>query len=273
MKLAFTTLACPGWSLEEIVKEAAECGFDGVDFRGTDQGLDITLQEQFLGGIAGTRRLIEDHGLVTSGVSSSISLCDASKLEENVEEAKRTIEVATGLGARQVRTFGNGDTSVDRSERLAVAKRCMDEIYALDGADKIDWLLELHDIWISSEDCNAMLDAVGRDRLGILWDIGHSTRIGSEPFEETYAAMGDSIPCVHLKDAVYQPDQEFAMKDGWRYVLPGKGELPITDAVRFLKDKEFDGWYVFEHEKRWHANLEEPEEALRAYVSWIRSID
>lgn len=273
MKLSFTTLGCPDWSLETIVSKAAECGFDGVDFRGTDQGLDVTLQDQFRSGNAATKRLIDDHGLVTSGVSSSISMCDASKLEENIEEAKRTIEVALGLGASQIRMFGNGDETVDRSERLAIAKRCMDEIFELDGADKIEWLLELHDIWISSDDCSAMLDAVGRDRLGILWDIGHSTRIGSETVEETYNAMGDSIPCVHLKDAVYEPEHEHAMKDGWRYVLPGTGELPIAEAVRLLKERSFDGWYVFEHEKRWHPSLEEPEEALKAYVSWIRSVD
>ena len=273
MKLSFTTLACPDWSLETIVKQAAESGFDGVDFRGTDQGIDVTLQDQFRSGIAATRRLIEDHGLVTSGVSSSISLCDASRLGENKEEAKRTIEVAIALGASQVRVFGNGDESVDRSDRLAIAKRCMDGIFELDAADEIEWLLELHDLWISSDDCIAMLDAVGRDRLGILWDIGHSTRIGSESIKETYAAMSDHIPCVHLKDAVYQPEALNAMNDGWRYVLPGKGELPIAEAVRFLKDIGFDGWYVFEHEKRWHPTIEEPEEAIRAYVNWIRSID
>ncbi|MDA8975144.1 sugar phosphate isomerase/epimerase [Akkermansiaceae bacterium] len=273
MKLAFTTLACPDWSLETIVKKAAECGFDGVDFRGTDQGLDITLQDQFLSGNAATRRLIEDHGLVTSGVSSSISMCDASLYDDNIEEAKRTIEVAVGLGAAQVRMFGNGDESVDRSERIDVAKRCMEGIHALDGADQIEWLLEIHDIWLTGEDCNAMLDVVGRDKMGILWDIGHSTRIGSESYQNTYAALASSIPCVHLKDAIYQPKDQPVMKDGWRYVLPGKGELPITEAVHFLKEKNYDGWYVFEHEKRWHATLEEPEEALKAFVSWIRSVD
>lgn len=273
MKISFTTLACPNWSLETIVDQAAEVGFDGIDFRGTDQGLDITLQEQFRSGIAATRRLIEDHGLLTSGVSSSISLCDTSRLDENIEEAKRTIEVALGLGAAQIRVFGNGDESVERCERIATAKVCMDGIHALDGADQIDWLLEMHDIWIASDDCEAMLKAVGRDRLGILWDIGHTTRIGSETIEETYSVLGDRIPCVHLKDAIYEPEHPNAMKDGWRYVLPAKGELPITEAVRFLKERRFEGWYVFEHEKNWHPSLEEPEEALRAYMNWIRAIE
>ena len=171
MKLSFTTLACPDWSVETIVSNAAAAGFDGVDFRGTNNGLDITTQDEFLSGISETRRLIEDHGLVTSGVSSSISLCDATRLDENIEEAKRTIDVALGLGATQVRVFGNGDQSVDRKERLAVAKRCMDGIFALESAGQINWLLEMHDLWISTEDCIAMLDAVGRDRVGAVLEF------------------------------------------------------------------------------------------------------
>ncbi len=273
MKLSFTTLGCPDWSLATIVTKAVEAGFNGVDFRGTDKGIDITLQDEFRSGLAATRRLIEDHGLVTSGVSSSISLCDATRFDENIEEAKRTIDVVLGLGATQVRMFGNGDESVERDERLRVALRCMEGILNLDAANKIDWLLEMHDIWISSEDCGAMLDVVGHDRLSILWDIGHTTRIGSESVQETYDALGDFIPCVHLKDAVYEPEHQYAMKDGWRYVLPGKGVLPIGEAVRLLRTREFQGWYVFEHEKRWHPTLEDPEEAILAFVKWIRSVE
>jgi len=33
MKIAFTTLGCPKWNLQQIVENAAEMGFDAVDFR------------------------------------------------------------------------------------------------------------------------------------------------------------------------------------------------------------------------------------------------
>ena len=33
MKRSFTTLGCPDWTLDEILRHAPAMGFDGVDFR------------------------------------------------------------------------------------------------------------------------------------------------------------------------------------------------------------------------------------------------
>ncbi|MBD5782021.1 sugar phosphate isomerase/epimerase [Pelagicoccus sp. NFK12] len=272
MKLAFTTLACPGWDLETIIDSAADYGFDGIDFRGTSEGIDVTTQSAFTTGIEATRKRIEDKGLVVSGVSSSIRICDTDKFGSNLEEAKRTIPVALALGAKQVRVFGYGDEDASTEDRVRQGVRCMGAILELDGADQIDWLLEMHDYWVASSDCRLLIDGVDHPRFQILWDIGHTTRIGTESPMETFAALGSRIPCVHLKDAIFDENQEFAMKDGWRYALPGRGQLPLKEAVSVLQSVGYQGWYVFEHEKRWHADLEEPEVALPAYVAWMRSL-
>lgn len=58
MKLSFTTLACPDLDVEMIVRRAKAFGFDGVDFRGTKEGLDVTTQTAFTSGMAGTRSLL-----------------------------------------------------------------------------------------------------------------------------------------------------------------------------------------------------------------------
>ena len=34
MKLSFSTLGCPAWTLDQIVKRAAQYRFDGIAFRG-----------------------------------------------------------------------------------------------------------------------------------------------------------------------------------------------------------------------------------------------
>ena len=33
MKYAFTTLACPAWSIEQVVEAATTLGYDGVELR------------------------------------------------------------------------------------------------------------------------------------------------------------------------------------------------------------------------------------------------
>jgi len=77
---------------------------------------------------------------------------------------------------------------------------------------------------------------------------------------------------THVKDAVYDPDHSSAMKDGWRYVALGQGQLPLADAVEELKKLGYDGWVNFEHEKRWQPKLAEPEEIFSAFVAWARGV-
>ena len=43
MKLGFSSLVCPGWSLESIVTNAAAMGFDGVELRGIRGELELPL--------------------------------------------------------------------------------------------------------------------------------------------------------------------------------------------------------------------------------------
>jgi len=60
------------------------------------------------------------------------------------------------------------------------------------------------------------------------------------------------------------------MQDGWHYVAPGTGELPLAESIHLLKENGYDGWLLFEHEKRWHPNLPEPEEIFPQFVAWVR---
>ena len=63
-----------------------------------------------------------------------------------------------------------------------------------------------------------------------------------------------------------------AERDGWRYVVPGTGQLPLEEGIALLREAGYDGWIMFEHEKRWHPELEEPEEIFPKFVAWIRPL-
>ena len=208
-----------------------------------------------------------------SGISSSIKVCEADALEANIEEAKRTIPVAKALGAPNIRVFGMGDASSHSLPELAaVGRDCLEQILALDGANTLNWLFETHDNWIRAADCKLLLDIIDSPNFGALWDMGHTARVGGESPAESYAAIGPRVGYTHVKDAVYAPDHPQAMKDGWRYVLPGAGELPLAEAITLLQANGYDGWILFENEKRWHPTLPEPEIAFPAFVNWVRPL-
>jgi sugar phosphate isomerase/epimerase len=273
MRIGFTTLGCPDWDIDTICARASAYGFDGIDFRGLKETLDVTLLPAFTTGVTKTKSKLANAGLEVCGIGSSIRLCDSEKRIDNIEEAKRTIAVARALGCKNVRVFGGGNPQKTGREKAAdLGRECMDAILALDGAGDILWLFETHDHWIKAHDCRLLLDRSPDPAFGVLWYIGHTPRVGGETPQETYAAIGPRIGYTHVKDAVYDPGHEHAMQDGWRYVPPGTGGLPIAEAIALLKDNGYTGWIVFEHEKRWHPELPEPEEIFPQFVEWAKPL-
>jgi len=273
MKVAFTTLGCPNWTLDTICRRGQEYGFDGVDFRGYLDEIDITRLSLFTTQANQTRRWLSSAGLQVSGISSSIRICDSERRGENLDEARRTIEVAQQLGCENVRVFGSGRLEGSSHGELAqIGLDCMQAILELDGAAELHWLFETHDNWIKATNCKLLLDNIHHPAFGALWDMGHTARVGGETPEQTYAAIGPRIGYTHVKDAVYDPAHEQAMQDGWRYVLPGQGQLPLAQAISLLRQNGYEGWILFEHEKRWHPDLEEPEVALPAFVTWAKAV-
>jgi len=273
VKISFTTLGCPGWDLETICRRGQEYGYDGIDLRGYLDELDVTQLPEFTTQAAATRRQLANAGLVVSGISSSIKVCEAGLLDANLEEARRTIATAKAIGTDNARVFGGGNLNLQTREELAkIGCDCVEQILALDGASELHWLFETHDNWIKASDCRLLLDAIPNPAFGVLWDLGHTPRVGGETPSETFAAVGPRVGYTHIKDAVYEPGHPQAMQDGWRYVFPGQGKLPLAESIRLLRENGYIGWFVFEHEKRWIPNLPEPEEAFAAYAGWARSL-
>jgi sugar phosphate isomerase/epimerase len=273
MKLCFSSLGCPTWDLDTIIAKAKAYGYEGVDFRGLLNEIDVTRLPAFSTGAAETLRKFKDAGLEISGIASSITVCDAAKHPANIEEARRTIASSKLLGCTKVRIYGGGDLNTHTREELArIGLDGVQSILALDGAKDLHWLFETHDNWIKSKDCHLLLDHIPNPAFGALWDIGHTPRVGGETPEETYASIGKRVGHIHVKDALYAPDHPLAMADGWRYVIPGTGQLPLVPAIALLKAKGYNGWLVFEHEKRWHPELLEPQDIFPAFVEWARPL-
>jgi sugar phosphate isomerase/epimerase len=273
MKLTVLTLGCPNWDLPTVLERCRGYGFAGIDFRGLGDQLDITRLPAFTTGIEETRGMIADAGMEVSGISSSINVCDPEKLKDNLEEARRTIPVALGLGAKNIRVFGGGPVDkVGHQHAAAAGSVCVEAILDLDNASKLHWNFETHDHWVRAADCRHLLDAVSNPAFGTLWDLGHTSRVGNESPEQTLAALGRRVHYTHIKDAAFDPKHPQAMGDGWRYTLPGAGELPLAHGLKLLRDHGYTGWLAFEHEKRWHAELPEPEIAFPAFVKWVREI-
>ena len=113
-------------------------GFDGVDFRGLQDDIDITQLPAFTTDIATTKTKFADAGLHVCGISSSLKVCDDTKVDDNLEEAKRTIPVAAELGTETIRVFGGGDAQRHSHQQMAdIGQQMMLQVLELEGGGKV----------------------------------------------------------------------------------------------------------------------------------------
>ena len=265
-----STLGCPDWSIDDLCRHLPTAGVRGVDFRGYGDALDVTTHPLFTRHVQQTRHTLHDAGLTVAGISSSIRLCDPARRQSNLDEARRTLDVCRALGASHIRLFGGGDPA-DRAATASVGRGCLRDILALPGASAVRWLIETHDHWLTADHVLLLLDGAPEAATGVLWDFGQPD---PPQHPDTFlAAAGDRVVATHIKDALpvnhCGPD---APTKTWRIALPGRGALPLRGAVRGLRRLGFDGWWVFEHERRWHPELEPMEEALPVFVRWMSRV-
>jgi len=92
-----------------------------------------------------------------------------------------------------------------------------------------------------------------------LWDAHHTFAESGEDPKFTVRQLGPWIRHTHLKDSVGQGGDR-------KYVLTGRGNVPIKEQIEALRSIDYQGFYGFEWERVWHPDLEDPEIAIADYA-------
>lgn len=266
-RLAFTTLACPEWSWDEVLERAAAYGYAGIELRGIGPEMDLSVASAFSPReTPARRRELEAHGLAVCCVDTSTRLHEADG--GGLDEARRNLELAARLGAPSIRVFGDKVPPDEPRER--VLDRVVSGLGTLAGDAEetgVDVLIESHGDFSRSVDLLAVLERARHPRVGVLWDVHHPFRFYGEPIGETYGRLGARVRHTHLKDSRLLPDGAV------RYCAPGDGDVPLEEVIRLLRGDGYAGWLSFEWEKRWHPELEPPDRILPRYVEAVRAAE
>jgi len=270
LPIAFSTLGCPAWDFGKILDFATQNGFAAVELRGLQGNLDLPSHPVFAAGhIEETKRAIASHNLRIACVSSSTETGESNpeKRAQGWADARRFIDLASSLGAPYVRVFGKSSDSGhptvpsgDLKKQVAAALRELGD-YA--GPRNVTVLIESHDDFTSSSVLQEVMERADSPHVGLLWDAFHTYATSNESPELTFTALRPWIRHTHLKDAVGSgPDR--------KYVLTGRGNVPVRKQVDVLHASGYKGFYCFEWEKVWHPELEDPEIAIADYARVMR---
>lgn len=266
LPIAFSTLGCPAWDLQKILNFAGEHGFAAIELRGLQGNLDLPSHPAFAADrVAQTKRDIHSRGLRVACASSSASLheSDPEKRSKILTDARQFIDLASTLEAPYVRVFGSSSDSAhpvvpsdDLKARVAAGLRELGD-YA--GPRKVTVIIESHDDFTSSAALADILHRADSESVGLLWDAHHTFADSNEDPKFTVQQLGPWIRHTHLKDSVGTGGDR-------KYVLTGRGNVPIKKQVDALRSIDYKGFYCFEWEKVWHPDLEDPEIAIADYA-------
>jgi sugar phosphate isomerase/epimerase len=266
--LSFSTLGCPDWPFPKIIKFAAENDYSGIEIRGILRQLDLTKCPEFSTpqNIAATRKLIEEKKLRVVDLGSSCELhhADPAERKKFLDEARRFIDLAQALNCPYIRVFPNDlPKEQDRNATIDLIIKGLLELGDYANNTGVSVLLESHGEVVHTEDLKKIMQAARHPHVGLVWDVANMWTVTKEPPAQVYEQLKSYIRHTHIKDAKL-------INGNPQYILLGKGEVPIFEAIDVLAKANYKGYYSFEWEKLWHPDILEPEVALADYPKAMR---
>jgi sugar phosphate isomerase/epimerase len=236
MKYAFMSFSTPDLNLAGMLDLAKKLGYDGIEPRtvsGHQHGIELETS-------SAQRRAIQaqvaDSGIALVCLATSLRYADATKLDEQIEETYRYLDLAAEVGAPRLRVFG-GKIPAGVS-RAAVVETVVQGLQAVAGhaADrKVTICLETHDDWCNPVDVVAVLRAVNSPYVAVNWDVMHPVRAAGMSMGQAFTLLQPWIRHVHIHDGT-GPGEPLTM-------LPiGQGVYDHKRVVALLKRHNYDGY-------------------------------
>jgi sugar phosphate isomerase/epimerase len=254
--LAFSTLGCPSWDIDQILTNALAYGYNAIELRGYLESMDVPLAAPFTPSNAPkTKQRFHDAGVAFCCIGSSGVVAQA-----NFDHVKSHCELARLLGAPSVRVFG-GKIPPDTSRAEGIG-RFSETLYIFGDIAKaagVQIVLETHDSFSTGETVAALLQATKHSHVFSLWDLHHPYRQG-EAIVETHDFLAPTLRHVHIKDGIA----------GTGYTLLGVGDVPVFEMLELVLTHGYTGPISLEWEKRWHPEIADPEIAFPQYAQKVR---
>ncbi len=264
MKIAFSTLGCPDWSWEDIYSMAKDIGFDGIELRGLGNEISSYKAKPFLENeIESTMRKLESLNLSIPCISSSCCIKNSHYINETIAEGINSIDLAHRLNAPYVRILGDlepHETSTCDEEALIAALLELSDNAKLKG---VTLLIETNGIYANSNRLRKLMETVGRENVGVLWDIHHPSRYMNETPALTYDNLKQWIHYVHVKDSIF-------VNGKIQYKMMGEGSIPINETLEILRENGYEGYISLEWVKRWSKDIEDAAIVFPHFVNFMK---
>ncbi|RMH11535.1 MAG: hypothetical protein D6695_08990 [Planctomycetota bacterium] len=271
MKLAFSTVATPEWTLDRVIDFARRIDVNGIELRTFGDDSAHFTPDPCLTSFPKIRRLMADAGVEPACLATSITFDEPVRppvvgrlfgtYELCVAHTKRMIEVATQIECPFVRVFGF--ELQPRESRRAGLRRVIDRLQLAAACARntgVRILLENGGSFPTAEDLAEIIARVDSPLIDAAYSPAVAEAVGEDPLDGL-AIIANHLESVKVKDF-----------DGTRPVPVGSGEMRCEEIVRRLGETGFTGWIVVEWDRMWLDGLADAEQvippAIESIASW-----
>ncbi|MGE3107287.1 MAG: sugar phosphate isomerase/epimerase family protein [Phycisphaerales bacterium] len=271
---AFSTVACPDWTLDRVASTALDMGFECVELRTFGPASTRIACDPFLTGDVKIREMFAARGIEIAGLGTSVSFDEPispsilgfafGDTERTVRAAKQAIDLAAVIEAPLVRVFG---FDVPRREtRTSAMSRIVQRLsMALDHARNtgVKVVIENGGAFSSADQLAELLDRVRHPLLGVCYSVAVGAAAGDSP-ERALACLAGTERVLSMRVKDFRDDEPCAL---------GEGRVPNEAFVRAFARAGFSGPVIFEWDRLWMPRLAPAQTVLaraaRTMFSWM----
>jgi sugar phosphate isomerase/epimerase len=255
VKFSVFTASTPDWTPAEAATTLAGQGWDGIEWRITDQQSadppgfwagnratwPLTGLEDALPSIAAVTR---DAGLEFSGLGAYVRIDDP----ENVE---RVLAATAVLGAGRTRLRMPDLGSAGYPSLFEHTREALSRAVRRAASYDVKILVELHHRTVVASASSAVRLTEGLDpaRVGVIHDVGNLVHEGFEDYTAGLQMLGPYLAHVHVKNVAWavtgrRADGSASWQADWAPLRDGQADLAAYFAA--LAAVGYDGWIALE---------------------------
>jgi len=289
MRIAGHTLGTPDQTVPEALALFRSAGLDAAE---------VIYQDDYRSGLplgdlaaASTARAAADElGVPIVGLTpytTGINHVDGTVRRAAIDEFRGALEIARIVGADRLRVYAGswhpGD--MDRTGHWLRLVESLGELAPEAAAAGVTLCVENHfgTMTQTARDTAALVREVGSPNVRALYDQANLAFTHDEDVDAAFAAQGDLIGHVHVKDLVFvDVDAAFVASETARVKaeernvrsrVVGDGVLPWGRIVEALVTSGYDDLLSLEYEYRWHPqDLVPPAEGFRRGAEHLRAL-
>jgi sugar phosphate isomerase/epimerase len=255
VKFSVFTASTPDWTPATAVRILAEQGWDGIEWRITDQ--QDAPEPGFWAGNRATwpltglaanlpaiARLTRDAGLEFSAIGGYVPSADRPNVA-------RLLAATAELTAGRVRVTMPAIGSGDYRELFVATRRDLEWVAGEAARHGVTALVELHHrtIVASASAAIRLVDGLDPAHVGVIHDIGNLVIEGQEDALAAFQMLGPYLAHVHVKNVAWRPtghgaDGSTTWAADWAPLRDGQADLRGYFAA--LAAHGYDGWVTVE---------------------------